>query len=202
MWLLRGFALVQHLVLAISLLSVLVHGNQINTASQQLLDACKNASPQDDQLVEIRAVLSNNDTSVNINVQHPTNGQTPLMMSVLMGKANVVEMLLQQGADPTLPEMDGYTPAHGAAFQGHTNVLRILQRYNAAPQNYHADGYLPFHRACWGNTQRHADFVQYMLQSGLVSDPNVLSKNGKTCREMTQNQNTIQVLDAFDQAEL
>ena len=78
-------------------------------------------------------------------------------------------------------------------------MLKVLDKYGVAPQEYHKDGYLPFHRACWGRTERHAEFVKYMLQSGLVNDVDVESKNGLTCHEMTNNPETLQVLNEFSQ---
>jgi len=173
---------------------VLVSGDydSINAASQRLLDAC--LGPEDNAAI-VRDLLQ--DEAVNINVQDPASGQTPLMASVLRGKASTVEALLEHGADATIPEKDGYTPPHGAAFQGRMAVLMVLKVFGAAPQEYHPDGYLPFHRACWGRTERHAEFVRYLLESGLVADVNVKSKSGKTCREMTTNPETLKVLDEF-----
>lgn len=175
-----------------SLLAVVKGDSSVSAASQRLLDAC--LSPNED-VATVRTLLT--DESVDINVKDPASGQTPLMASVLRGKAAFVEILLQHGADATIPEKDGYTPPHGAAFQGRTSVLEVLELFGVAQQEYHKDGYLPFHRACWGRTERHSEFVRYMLQSGLVTDVDIESKNGLTCREMTKNPGTVKVLNEF-----
>ena len=41
------------------------------------------------------------------------------MSAVLGGHLEIVTMLLEIGADVTIPEKDGYTPMHGAGFQVH-----------------------------------------------------------------------------------
>jgi ankyrin repeat protein len=48
---------------------------------------------------------------VNINYQHPRTGQTALMSASLGGKAKLVKLLLDHGADPTVPEKDGASPS-------------------------------------------------------------------------------------------
>jgi hypothetical protein len=122
------------------------------------------------------------------------------------------------GADPTIPEKDGYTPPHGAAFQGRTEVMKVLLEFGVVvvdsssttdrdndkdndddflEKQYHRDGFLPFHRACWGRTERHAELVEYMLESGIVGDADVRSKDGLTCRDMTRNPATIAILDRY-----
>lgn len=163
-----------------------------HTASHKLLAEC--LGPAEDVSV-VQALLR--DEEVNINIKDASSGQTPLMASVLRGKISFVEVLLQHGADATISEKDGYTPSHGAAFQGRTAVMKVLERMGVASQEFHTDGYLPFHRACWGRTERHTDLVRYMLESGLVSDVDVLSENGLTCRDMTRNPETIKVLNEF-----
>ena len=166
-----------------------------NAASLKLLAAC--LGPDEDVSV-VQAMLK--DEEVNINIKDPASGQTPLMASALRGKASFVEVLLQYGADATISEKDGYTPSHGAAFQGRVGVMKVLARNGLARQEFHTDGYLPFHRACWGSAERHVDLVRYMLESGLVHDVDVESKNGLTCLEMTRNLETIKVLNEFSRS--
>ena len=77
------------------------------------------------------------------------------------------------------------------------DVMEILHVYELSKQEFHADGFLPYHRACWGRTDRHADFISYLLKEGIIEDVDVKSKDGKTCREMTHNPLTIEVLDIW-----
>ena len=98
-----------------------------------------------------------------INKQDPSSGQTPLMMAVLMGKEEVVKMLLKESVvDASIPEKDGYTPFHGAGFQGRASIARMLIKDSRGldPSDRHKDGFQPLHRACWGGEARHAETVK------------------------------------------
>ena len=66
------------------------------------------------------------DIDANIDERDDRSGQTPLMMSVLMGRTDLVKFFLEKGADVTIPEKDGYTPVHGAGFQGRAQIMKIL----------------------------------------------------------------------------
>jgi ankyrin repeat protein len=168
-------------------------------ATRKLLHYCLSDRSDAVTAESIQEMFQDDDLArtIDINARDDASGQTCLMASVLRGKKLTVELLLFQGADPSVAEKDGYTPPHGAAFQGRTNVMAVLHEYGLSKQEYHSDGYLPFHRACWGQTERHAVFVLYLLKQGIVTDINVPSKDGKTCREMTRNAKTLKILDRY-----
>jgi ankyrin repeat protein len=52
-------------------------------------------------------------------------GATPLLISVVSGKTDVVEFLLSAGADPLLQAKDGYTLMHAADFSGMKEMVRL-----------------------------------------------------------------------------
>jgi ankyrin repeat protein len=118
------------------------------------------------------------------------------MAAVLSGQDGVVGVLLKYGAAVDIGERDGYTPAHGAGFQGRAKIMEILNKHDGVDvmRDFHSDGYAPLHRSCWGNEQRHADTVQYLLEIGV--DP-TLEGNGKTCAEMTRNPATLAILKKY-----
>ena len=114
---------------------------------------------------DVKRILEENAESLEsfINQQDPASGQTPLMMAVLMGKEEVVRMLLKLPVvDATIPEKDGYTPFHGAGFQGRASIARMLIKDSRGldPNDRHKDGFQPIHRACWGMEARHAETVK------------------------------------------
>lgn len=166
-----------------------------DSISQQLLQVC--LGPQQDKGLLQKILSQDGSENVNLNIKDPRSGQTPLMASVLRGRDDFVRILLDHGADASIPEKDGYTPPHGAAFQGRKEVLKILIEKGVFNHEFHKDGYLPFHRACWGKTPRHSDFVDYMLSEGLVKH-DVPAKDGRTCRDMTKNPETIKVLEKYE----
>ena len=73
------------------------------------------------------------------------------MTSVLSGKPALVKLLLERGADVTVPEKDGYTPAHGAGFQGRAEIMEMLHVHGIDVVNdVHSDGFTPLHRDAGG----------------------------------------------------
>jgi ankyrin repeat protein len=159
-----------------------------NDSDERLFQACR--------MGDVNAVLREiEENGVVMNVQEQGSGQTPLMAAVLSGQAQVVQILLNKGADVTIGEKDDYTPPHGAGFQGRAKIMSLLKEHGIdVIRDFHSDGYAPFHRACWGNEQRHSDTVQFLLEIG--TDPN-MPGNGKTCAEMTRNPATLQVLKRY-----
>merc|ERR1711948_58922 len=119
-------------------------------------------------------------------------GQSPLMAATLAGSAKAVEALLKAGADATIGEKDGYTPFHGAGFQGRADVAKILFKHGLDVYTTHSDGFIGMHRACWRRERRHADTVRAFIKMGV--DPEYKNKDGKTCMDMTQNEDTKKVL--------
>merc|ERR1712062_65674 len=142
---------------------------------------------------DVKRILEENAESLEsfINKQDPASGQTPLMMAVLMGKEEVVRMLLKLPVvDATIPEKDGYTPFHGAGFQGRASIARMLVKDSRGldPNDRHKDGFQPIHRACWGMEARHAETVKVLVEEGGV--PWDSKGKGKTPLQITQNSKT------------
>merc|ERR1711971_722395 len=142
---------------------------------------------------DVKRILEENVDSLAsfINKQDPPSGQTPLMMAVLMGKEEVVRLLLKEPAvDASIPEKDGYTPFHGAGFQGRANIARMLIKDSRGldPSDRHKDGFQPIHRACWGGEARHAETVKVLVEEGGVAWDS--KGKGKTCLQITQNSKT------------
>ncbi|KAI0405817.1 hypothetical protein F4802DRAFT_606591 [Xylaria palmicola] len=62
-------------------------------------------------------------------------GATPLHASAFYGHAEIVEKLLQEGADLTLVTREGLTPLHLASARGHVQVVKsLLEQEEPIPQ--------------------------------------------------------------------
>ncbi len=80
------------------------------------------------------AVLYNNSEAVrqhieagtDINSKEPFSGSTPLVSAATFGKTEIAKMLIDAGADLTIPNNDGTTPLHSAAFFCRVEIVQML----------------------------------------------------------------------------
>merc|ERR1712179_356603 len=159
----------------------------------EIIDSVFDAVRKDD-VGKITSILNENRDMLGtfINTRDKSSGQTPLMMAVLMGKVEIVKLLLAEDAvDVTVPEKDGYTPFHGAGFQGRAEIAKLLlqDKRKIDPNKKHKDGFTPMHRACWGQEKRHTDTVAMFIEVGHVPWDQKTSQ-GKTCMDITHNSGT------------
>ena len=157
-------------------------------------------------LGKVRALLAENFLLAS---QRLSNGESPLMAALYRGHADVVNALVEAGAEidvfaaaatgrsadlrraltpQTLNSVsyDGWTPLHLAAFFGHAGNVRLLldagANVHAVSQNSMAN--TPLHAATAG---RHADVALLLLERG--ADALVLDAGGYTPLQIAvQNQ--------------
>ena len=72
----------------------------------------------------IRKVLSTFMVDINFMTKRNTN---PLMMSAQNGHKDVVQLLLDEGAEPNMADQGGITPLSCAMESGHTDIVNILR---------------------------------------------------------------------------
>jgi len=70
-------------------------------------------------------------------------GWTDLHSAALVGDAEEVEELLEEGADPNAKAEGGLTPLHVAAYKGRVDVAKLLQERGADPTVKNKDGDTP-----------------------------------------------------------
>ena len=63
---------------------------------------------------------------INPNIQHPQDKMTPLCLAASSGSKDVVEVLLDAGADTNIPDVRGRTPFMKAVLNGHAEVVKQL----------------------------------------------------------------------------
>jgi ankyrin repeat protein len=76
---------------------------------------------------------------------------TPFHWRRFKGHVEVVRMILERGADPTVQDKDGRTPFHLASLEGHVEVVRMILERGADPTVQDKDGRTPFHLASRGD---------------------------------------------------
>lgn len=119
------------------------------------------------------------------------NGRISLHHAALEGHEDVVELLLENGAEVDAPETDGMTALHWAAFRGSVEVVDILLDYKADITIEALSG-LPLHWAA-GNGQKKV--VEALLANGAGVDSR--NENGATALHwaaQAEHAETVRVL--------
>lgn len=80
---------------------------------------------------------------IEIDRLHHVHRLTPLMAAARVGRTEVVQTLLESGADPTRTDAQGFTAAHFAAGLGYTNTVVALEDAGADLEAVARDGSTP-----------------------------------------------------------
>ena len=96
-----------------------------------------------------------------LDVDHPE--YTPLHNAAWGGHKDVVELLIDRGADPNIANKYGQTPLHGAVSKGHKDVVQLLLDRGADPHNINVAGETPHTIAL---NQGHTDIAHIIQGSG------------------------------------
>ena len=102
----------------------------------------------------------------------------PLFKAAQGGHKEVVQILLDRGADPNKTNSWGKTPLHGAVMQlnarkGHKEVVQLLLNRGANPNTNDHHGISPLGHAA---KYKHTILVQLLLDAG--ADPNQKNNDG------------------------
>jgi ankyrin repeat protein len=62
-----------------------------------------------------------------VDAQAPRNRTTALHMASAAGHRDVVEVLIEAGANVSAQDSDGFTPAQRARENGHDGIVRLLE---------------------------------------------------------------------------
>ncbi len=105
----------------------------------------------------------------------PVFGQTPPVWAALVGRAETVDWLLQNGAAVNGRTKDGGTPLHAAAFLGRMEVAKLLLQHGADIEAKNNNGVTPRAalKADWELTRYLAGLLQIELDERQVKDGRV-----------------------------
>lgn len=76
-----------------------------------------------------RAVVKRLFSTADLNVRASQHGQTALMLAVSHGRLDMVDLLLEAGADVNIRDEDGSTALMCAAEHGHMEIVKLLMRH-------------------------------------------------------------------------
>ncbi|XP_041063887.1 2-5A-dependent ribonuclease-like [Carcharodon carcharias] len=98
-----------------------------------------------------KLLLSN---EANVNYKMPDNGWTPLLNAVQAEDENIIDLLLQHGADPGLRKKNGATPFIVSAITGNVNLIGKFLTLGADVNETDDNGFTAFMEAAqYGNEE-------------------------------------------------
>jgi len=98
-----------------------------------------------------------------VNARSQDDNSTPLHRASGNGRAEVVRILLEHGADPIAQNKRGWAPLHRASDRGHVEVVRLLIGFGAGASARDDQGWTPLH---WASDRGHADVACVLLEHG------------------------------------
>lgn len=137
----------------IIVLSLLILTSTVLTGCMSIHTAAREGN-----LKEVRRQLA---WGVNVNGSHFFTRETPLIEAASNGHADVVKLLIENGADVNLKGEAWYGPLHAAAAKGHIEVVKILLENGADVNIFHHNK--PLHNAAMNG---HIEVAEILLAYG------------------------------------
>ena len=145
-----------------------VFRDEISKDQEKLKNAAENGIT-----TEVKKLLSSG--MLDINRGHGFSLITPLHKAAEKGHMDVVQALIDRGADVNKPCKVGNTPLHEAALQGHKAVVKLLLERGAEVNKQGMYGWTPLHCAAANN---HKEMVKILLEGGAM--PEITDEAGRT----------------------
>uniref|UniRef100_A0A8C8CIQ3 Poly [ADP-ribose] polymerase n=1 Tax=Oncorhynchus tshawytscha TaxID=74940 RepID=A0A8C8CIQ3_ONCTS len=146
-------------------------GSGIGGAFRELFEACRNGD-----VSRVKRLVD----SVNVNAKDMAGRKsTPLHFAAGFGRKDVVDHLLQTGANVHARDDGGLIPLHNACSFGHAEVVSLLLCQGADPNARDNWNYTPLHEAA---IKGKIDVCIVLLQHG--ADPNIRNTDGKSALDL------------------
>ncbi|MBN3319285.1 TNKS1 protein, partial [Atractosteus spatula] len=140
-------------------------------AFRELFEACRNGD-----VSRVKRLVD----SGNVNAKDMAGRKsTPLHFAAGFGRKDVVEHLLQTGANVHARDDGGLIPLHNACSFGHAEVVSLLLCQGADPNARDNWNYTPLHEAA---IKGKIDVCIVLLQHG--ADPNIRNTDGKSALDL------------------
>ncbi|XP_048451367.1 poly [ADP-ribose] polymerase tankyrase-1 isoform X2 [Rhincodon typus] len=146
-------------------------GGAVNDSGRELFEACRNGD-----VLRVKRLVD----SGNVNAKDMAGRKsTPLHFAAGFGRKDVVEHLLQNGANVHARDDGGLIPLHNACSFGHAEVVSLLLCHGADSNARDNWNYTPLHEAA---IKGKIDVCIVLLQHG--ADSNIRNTDGKTAQDL------------------
>lgn len=117
-----------------------------------------------------------------LSFHQPVSGYTPLHLAVVCGHSDIVQLLLQYGAELDGVCEAGRTPLYLACLSGNLELVSLLGQRGASVDATTSDGLSPLFVATW---RGHTAIVSYLLTSH-KPNPWLRDAEGRTCWQLAE----------------
>jgi ankyrin repeat protein len=117
---------------------------------------------------------------INVNNQDITNGLSALHQIVIKNKVDIVQMLINYGANINIQDYYGNTAIHYSISEENVEILHLLLQYNPNLNLIDIDGNTPLHLYL-RNSYLEKEILQLLITK---SDLNIQNNSGLTCLKM------------------
>lgn len=120
-------------------------------------------------------------------------GETPLHAAVENNNYQIVQLLLEHGANANSRDFEENTPLHQASINKHYSIVQLLLRYNANVNSQNKDGATPLICSLFNKSSIH--ITQLLISSG--TNINSQDKNGETAIFIAIRLGLIEIVNLF-----
>ncbi|KAM3835367.1 poly [ADP-ribose] polymerase tankyrase-2 isoform 4-T4 [Vipera latastei] len=146
-------------------------GGAASEPARELFEACRNGDVERVKRLVRPENVNGRDTA--------GRKSSPLHFAAGFGRRDVVEYLLQSGANVHARDDGGLIPLHNACSFGHAEVVNLLLRHGADPNARDNWNYTPLHEAA---IKGKIDVCIVLLQHG--ADPSIRNTDGRTALDL------------------
>ena len=136
-------------------------------------------------------------------VNGKTKNKTPIFYAITSDRQEIVDYLIEQGADLSARDDTGYTPLHIAALMGRVEITERLLEAGADPDIRDDFGDTPMHvlghSRFAGDPDRRRDVMRALIKGGAT--PNPTNTEGKTPLDLARESFRDDGIEAFEEAE-
>uniref|UniRef100_A0A8C0JNH6 Poly [ADP-ribose] polymerase n=1 Tax=Canis lupus dingo TaxID=286419 RepID=A0A8C0JNH6_CANLU len=143
----------------------------VEPGARELFEACRNGDVERVKRLVTPEKVNSRDTA--------GRKSTPLHFAAGFGRKDVVEYLLQNGANVQARDDGGLIPLHNACSFGHAEVVSLLLRHGADPNARDNWNYTPLHEAA---IKGKIDVCIVLLQHG--AEPTIRNTDGRTALDL------------------